>query len=103
MSPTRACFVITLTYVSDLRSVDALLDRHAAWLQEQYDKGIFLMSGRLEPRTGGIIIAQRVTRAELEVVLAEDPLRTDQVAEYDIVEFRPSMAHPAARVVVGLR
>jgi len=100
MNSTGGCFVVTLTYLVDLASVDAVLDQHVEWLQRQYDQGIFLMSGRLEPRTGGVIIACGVTRAELESVLDDDPFRRDQLAEHDVAEFRPSMAR--SDIVAGI-
>lgn len=98
-----SAFVITLTYLTDLESVDALLEQHMAWLQKQYDRGIFLMSGRVEPRTGGVIIAHGVTREELRAVLAEDPFVMNEVAVHHALEFRPSMASPALRAAISHR
>lgn len=86
-------FVVTLTYVKDLESVDRLIPAHIEWLERQYSAGVFLASGRRVPRTGGIILANGVTREELEDVLQEDPFNKAMVAEYEIIEFIPSMTN----------
>jgi hypothetical protein len=50
IAPTRyfrsPVFVLLLTYVKPLPEVDALMREHVAWLDEQYDAGRFLVSGR---------------------------------------------------------
>jgi uncharacterized protein YciI len=53
------------------------------------------MSGRKEPRDGGIIIAHAASRAELESVLRDDPFQQAGVARYDITEFVPTMTAEA--------
>ena len=65
-------FIVTLTYTAPLERIDAYLEAHRAWLGEQYARGLFLMSGRKEPRDGGIIIAHAASRTELEAVLRDD-------------------------------
>ncbi|MGL5038932.1 MAG: YciI family protein [Aeromonas sp.] len=84
-------FVVTLTYVKPLEMVDRFIAAHIEWLERQYDAGLFLASGRRVPRIGGVILANGLTRAVLEEVLAEDPFQQAEVAEYEIVEFVPSM------------
>ena len=56
--------LIVLTYVKPLEEVDALLPAHVAWLDQGYAQGLFLVSGRRVPRTGGVI----VTRGERDAV-----------------------------------
>ena len=79
-------FIVTLTY-KDIAQVDALLGAHREFLREQYGRGVFLMSGPMEPRTGGIIIANLETRAEIDEVIALDPFKVAGVADYQVVEF----------------
>jgi len=87
-------FIVSLTY-TDIPGVDALLEPHRVFLREYYGRGMFLMSGRQVPRTGGIILANAETRAELEAVLAQDPLKQAGVALYEITEFVPTMTADA--------
>jgi uncharacterized protein YciI len=83
-------FVLLLTYVKPLAEVDALMREHVAWLDEHYDAGRFLVSGRRIPRTGGIIVARGDDRAEMEALAASDPFVSGGVATCEIIQFRAS-------------
>lgn len=85
-------FVIELNYVKPLAEVDLLIPGHRAWLERHYASGHFLLSGRKEPRTGGVIIALASDRGALEAILAQDPFAIAQVAQYTVTEFIPAMA-----------
>ncbi|MFI8962178.1 YciI family protein [Streptomyces sp. NPDC053493] len=80
-------FVLELSYTAPLDQVDALLPAHVAWLEEQYAAGVFVASGRKEPREGGVILAGGVGRAEIERIAATDPFSVAGVCAYRIVEF----------------
>jgi uncharacterized protein YciI len=88
-------FIISLTYTAPLEQIDAHLAAHRAFLAEQYARGVFLMSGRKVPREGGIIIAQGISRDEVETLIRQDPFHQAGVARYDIVEFAPNMTTAA--------
>jgi len=85
-------FIVRVNYTSGLDEIDALLERHIAYLNEYYAKGNFLLSGRQEPRTGGVIIARASSREELQTILAQDPFHQAGVAEYLVTEFSPTLA-----------
>ena len=85
-------FIITLTYLKPAEQIDALLGAHREFLREQYDNGTFLMSGRLVPRTGGVILATADSRADIEAVIELDPFNEAGAASYEITEFIPTMA-----------
>lgn len=87
-------FIITLTYQKSLEEVDAHLSDHVAFLKANYAKGIFVASGRKNPRNGGIILALAANRAEIEAVIACDPFYIHDVATYEITEFIPTMTSP---------
>lgn len=90
-------FVVSLTYIRPLAEVDALLEQHRSFLERMYDAGVFLLSGRREPRTGGVILAQASSSAELSRLLAEDPFAIHDVASYEIMEFLPTMSAESLR------
>jgi uncharacterized protein YciI len=87
-------FILHLTYVKPLSEVDRLIPPHVEYLEKNYAAGKFLFSGRRVPRTGGVIIARAGARAEVEELIKEDPFLVEGVAEYEIVEFVPSMTAP---------
>ena len=87
-------FVILLHYLKPLPEVDRYVDEHRAFLERHYAAGNFLLSGRQEPRSGGVILADAPTRAQIEEIVREDPFNREQIARYEIVEFVPSLADP---------
>ncbi|MFF0749153.1 YciI family protein [Streptomyces sp. NPDC004267] len=80
-------FVLELSYHAPIEQVDALLPAHREWLEAQYAAGVFLASGRKEPREGGVILAGGVDRAEIERLVATDPFSVAGVCAYRIVQF----------------
>ncbi|MFF4055748.1 YciI family protein [Streptomyces sp. NPDC001668] len=88
-------FVLELTYTAPLAAVDAVLPAHVAWLDEQYERGVFLASGRKAPRDGGVIIAVAGDRARIEEIAAGDPFVTAGVCAYRVTEFAATKTAPA--------
>jgi len=87
-------FIVSLNYVSALDQVDALLEEHIEFLKRQYEKKIFIASGRKVPRTGGIILAKAKNKEALNSILEQDPFYKKGVAAYEVTEFVPSMTLP---------
>lgn len=85
-------FIILLTYKKPLSDVDRLVGAHRDFLERNYSSGKFLLSGRKEPRTGGVIVANASSRSEIEQIVKSDPFYSEGIAEYEIIEFIPSMA-----------
>ena len=84
-------FIVSLTYTAPLEEVDKHLDDHVTYLKRQYAAGNFVASGRKVPRTGGVILSKLKNRATLEAILAQDPFHRAGVADYEVIEFDPSM------------
>ncbi|MGA4838561.1 YciI family protein [Streptomyces sp. G45] len=87
-------YVMELTYTAPTDRVDALLAEHVRWLDEQYARGVFLASGRKNPRDGGVIIAVGESRERIEALAASDPFVTGGVCEYRITEFLATKTAP---------
>ncbi|MFJ1601623.1 YciI family protein [Streptomyces sp. NPDC088261] len=88
-------FVLELTYTAPVERVDALLTAHVSWLDALYASGVFLASGRKNPRDGGVILAVGGDRAEIERLAATDPFVTGGVCAYRITEFAATKTAPA--------
>jgi len=84
-------FVILLNYIKPLSEVDRFVGEHREFLERYYASGHFLLSGRQEPRTGGVILSKAETRSEIESIVLNDPFNREKIAEYEIIEFLPSM------------
>ncbi|MFZ0489851.1 MAG: YciI family protein [Salegentibacter sp.] len=85
-------FIVNLTYKTELEQIDQFLNEHIEFLNEQYELGNFLASGRKIPRTGGIILSKIDNRSELERIIKKDPFNINDLAEYELTEFIPSKA-----------
>jgi uncharacterized protein YciI len=83
-------FVISLTYKKPLEEVERHITEHIRFLDKYYLAKKFIVSGRKNPRTGGIILAHNLTFEEIGEVLKEDSFYQHGIADYDITEFEPT-------------
>jgi uncharacterized protein YciI len=81
-------FIIELTYKVPTEQIDANMASHVAYLEMYYHTGHFLASGRKEPRDGGIILAKASSKKKVEDIIAEDPFKRNELADYRIIEFK---------------
>ena len=87
-------YVINLIYTAPLDRIDDALDAHRAFLAKQFDAGIFVAAGPKVPRDGGIILAVRIERDRLGRILASDPFAEQQLARYEVKEFKTTRLAP---------
>ncbi len=85
-------FIVSLTYTCVIDDIEKYLPAHIEYLDRHYSTGTFLVSGRKNPRTGGVILAVTESREELDNILAEDPFHINKLADYDVIEFTPTKA-----------
>ncbi|MCO7185515.1 GTP cyclohydrolase [Tenacibaculum sp. XPcli2-G] len=83
-------FIINLTYKTELKKIDHFLDEHIEFLNEQYELGIFIASGRKIPRTDGVILSIVKSKSELEKIIEVDSFKINELADYKLTEFVPS-------------
>ena len=83
-------FVVSLTYICEMSDVEKYLDEHIKYLDNQYELGHFIASGRKVPRVGGVILATVDSMDILNKILADDPFNKHGLAEYDVIEFIPT-------------
>lgn len=84
-------FIVQLTYKTPISEVDKYLQAHRAYLDYHYKQGLFLVSGPMKPRTGGILIALTKDKEYLESVLHNDPYYLAEITDYQLIEFTPVM------------
>lgn len=93
-------FIVSITYTSLLEEIDILIPEHVEFLDRQYSLGNFQLSGRKEPRTGGVIIATVESREKLIQILALDPFNKANLASYEITEIMPTKSSIALGFLV---
>ena len=81
-------YLLLSRYVKPLDEVERHLPAHREFLERHYSSGLFIVSGPLEPRTGGVIVTGDIDRNRILEILQEDPFYREGVSEYDIIEFR---------------
>lgn len=84
-------FIAILTYKKPLEEVDRFLQAHREYLAEHYAAGDFIASGPQTPRIGGVIMIKAENRAAVDAIIAQDPFNINAIADYQIVEFTPTM------------
>lgn len=84
-------FLLISEYIKSVEEIDRLLDSHKQFLKKYYEDGLFICSGRKNPRTGGLIICRAKSREEAQAILSEDPFFIEQAAKYEIIEILPTM------------
>lgn len=83
-------FIFILTYQQPLDEVEKYLDAHKAYLDRNYEAGNFLVSGRRNPRTGGVILCKAADKETAGKMMQEDPFYIHGIAAYDLIEFFPT-------------
>lgn len=69
-------------------------------MEEGYQKGLFICSGRREPRTGGVILVNLEKEEEVKQVVSKDPFYVYGIADYTFIKFIPTMyAEPLSSVI----
>ena len=84
-------FIAILTYKKPLSEVDRFLQAHREYLAKHYAAGEFIASGPQPPRVGGEIMIKAETRTVVDAIVALAPFKINGIAEYQIVEFTPTM------------
>ena len=84
-------YIAILTYKKPLSEVDRFLAAHREYLARHYAVGDFIANGPQTPRIGGVIMMRINDRAVVDSVIAQDPFNVNGIADYQIVEFTPTM------------
>lgn len=94
-------FLLMSRYIKPLEEVEKWLPEHREFLDRHYAAGTFLVSGPLEPRTGGVIVTADLTREAVDAILAQDPFMREGVSAYDVIEFRATKSHPGVTSLIS--
>ena len=83
-------FIAILTYKKPIEELEKNLAEHIKFLDKYYENKKFLISGRRNPRTGGIILVNSDSLEEVSQIIREDPFYVNNLADYEIIEFIPT-------------
>lgn len=83
-------YFIELSYKATMQEIDKWLSLHKEYLSPFLQSGKIMLSGRKVPRTGGFILADFASAAELEEFINNDPFYKQQVADYKTMQLEPT-------------
>ena len=94
-------FIISLDYQVPMEEVERWIPAHIEFLNEQYAQGHFELSGRKNPRTGGVILSLLSNRETLNDILSQDPFYRENIATYEVTELLPTKASEAFQFLLA--
>ena len=93
-------YIVSLNYIKEVSEVEKYLEEHVKFLEKYYEMEKFICSGRKNPRTGGVILLNVESLAEVEKIILEDPFNINEIAEYEITEFFPTKYNKNFKIFV---
>ncbi|MEW8626644.1 MAG: hypothetical protein AB2551_12890 [Candidatus Thiodiazotropha sp.] len=85
-------FIVLLKFSDNVAQAGTFMDGHIAWVKRGFDEGVFLISGTIQPSSGGAIIAHNTSLSNLQRRVAEDPFVVENVVISEILEITPGQA-----------
>ena len=86
--------VAILRYRRPLEEVLAVIDEHRAYLRGLKDQGLLLVSGPMDPRSGGLLLLRvpdEAMHATLDRIRDEDPFTKSGMAQYELIPWAPTI------------
>ena len=82
-------FVVLLKFSNNKGQGGQFMESHNAWIKRGFDEGVFLLTGTIQPKSGGGILAHGVSLAELRARVNDDPFVMHDVVSVEILEITP--------------
>jgi uncharacterized protein YciI len=86
--------IALLRYRRPLEEVLTVTDAHRAYLRGLKERGLLLVSGPLDPRTGGVLLLRvpdEGGRETLDRIRDEDPYTRTGMAQYELLPWAPNL------------
>lgn len=87
-------FLIMLRFSDNKAAAAEHMQAHNAWIARGFADGVFVLTGSVEPKQGGAVLACNAVRAEIEKRVAEDPFVAANVVAAEIIEISPGQTDP---------
>jgi len=87
-------FVVMLRFSDNKGSASQFMDAHKRWIKSGFDDGVFLLSGSLQPKLGGAIVAHDCSLDELQTRVNNDPFVKENIVTAQILEIDAVKADP---------
>lgn len=94
-------FIILLKFSTNRAKAGQFMERHNSWLREGFEKGVFLLSGSIQPKAGGAVLAHNTTAEQLHAIVNQDPFVAEDVVTAEIVEISASKSIPELEFLIS--
>ncbi|MES9990665.1 MAG: hypothetical protein ABW098_01850 [Candidatus Thiodiazotropha sp.] len=81
--------MIILKFSANKSQAGVYMDGHNAWLQRGFDDGVFLLSGTIQPSSGGAVLAHNASLSDLQSRIHDDPFVAQKVVSAEVLEITP--------------
>src|SRR5712671_1795711 len=87
--PAESRLYALLIDIVDPSKFEAVLPRHAAWLDNKFKQGVFLVTGGFEGVPKAFAMFHAPNQAAAEALMADEPFRMAGVARQQVLEYNP--------------
>ena len=94
-------FIVLLRFADNRDQAGQFMDGHNTWVKRGYDDGVFLLTGSLQPKAGGAILAHNTSMSDLQDRVNRDPFVAEKVVNAEIVEITPAKADERLSFLLG--
>ena len=93
-------FVVLLKFSDNKGNASQFMEGHKEWIKRNFDDGVFLLVGSLQPNLGGGIVAHNTSLPDLQSRVNNDPFVVESVVNAEILEITPSKADPRLKFLL---
>jgi uncharacterized protein YciI len=83
-------FIVLLRFSDNKKRASQFMEGHKEWIQRGFDDGVFLVTGSIQPSSGGAVIAHNTSLAALQERVNADPFVSENVVTAELIEIDPS-------------
>ena len=94
-------FIVLLKFSDNKEQAGQFMEGHNEWVKRGFDDDVFLLTGSLQPKLGGGVVAHNTTLEELQNRVNSDPFVTGNVVSVEILEITPSKSDERLRFLRG--
>ena len=94
-------FVVLLRFADKKALASQFMEGHNAWIKRGFDDGVFLMTGSLQPKLGGGILANNTSLTDLQTRVKDDPFVAHDIVRAEILEITPGQTDARLAFLAG--
>ena len=94
-------FIILLKFSDNKAQASQFMAGHKEWIKRGFDDGIFLLTGSLQPNSGGAVVAHNTSLPDLQNRVNDDPFVAENIVSAEILEISPAKADERLEFLLG--